>query len=65
MTMVILSGGIDLSVGSVLALAGAAAGLLKGPLPLLLWNLGLEFTVGGAMLAGVMWASPLGGGMAC
>ena len=32
MTMVILSGGIDLSVGSVLALAGAiTAGLIKSP----------------------------------
>jgi ribose transport system permease protein len=54
MTMVILSGGIDLSVGSVLALAGAvAAGLLKDPVRLPMWNLGLQFTVGGAMLAGV------------
>src|SRR3970040_1256631 len=34
MTLVILSGGIDLSVGSVLALSGAvAAGLLKNGLP--------------------------------
>src|SRR5215467_2521025 len=35
MTLVILSGGIDLSVGSVLALAGAiSAGLLKNGLPI-------------------------------
>lgn len=37
MTFVILTGGIDLSVGSVLAIAGAAmAGALKGGTPLLL-----------------------------
>ena len=39
MTMIILSGGIDLSVGSVLALSGAvAAGLLKNGIALPRWN---------------------------
>ncbi len=54
MTMVILSGGIDLSVGSVLALSGAvAAGLLKDGIALSHWNVTLQFTVFGAIVAGV------------
>src|SRR5262249_45662408 len=54
MTLVILSGGIDLSVGSVLALSGAiAAGLLKNGLNLTPSSYMLQFTVGGAMVAGV------------
>jgi ribose transport system permease protein len=55
MTMIILSGGIDLSVGSVLALAGAvAAGLLKHGIELPYWNVMLEFTVFGAIVAGIV-----------
>lgn len=55
MTLIILSGGIDLSVGAILALAGAvAAGVLKHGLPLLRFDLLLQFTVFGAMLAGVL-----------
>src|SRR5512136_2392504 len=51
MTMVILSGGIDLSVGSVLALCGAvAAGLLKNGAPLPRFGVLLQFTVFGAMV---------------
>jgi ribose transport system permease protein len=52
MTLVILSGGIDLSVGSVLALAGAiSAGLLKNGLPLPPLGISLQFTLFGAILA--------------
>lgn len=54
MTMIIVSGGIDLSVGSVLALSGAvAAGLLKNGIALDRWNVLLEFTVFGAIVAGI------------
>src|SRR6476619_3729739 len=54
MTLIILSGGIDLSVGSVLALSGAvAAGLLKDGIVLSHWNVTLQFTVFGAIVAGV------------
>lgn len=54
MTMIILSGGIDLSVGSVLALSGAvAAGLLKHGITLPSANVAIEFTVIGAIVAGI------------
>ncbi len=53
MTLVVLTGGIDLSVGSTLALAGAvAAGLAKSGLRLDRFNTLVEFTPAGAMLAG-------------
>jgi ribose transport system permease protein len=55
MTMIIISGGIDLSVGSVLALSGAvAAGLLKNGIALPFWNAALQFTVFGAIVAGIV-----------
>ncbi len=55
MTMVILAGGIDLSVGSILALAGAVtAGLIKHALPISWLGVELEFTVHGAILAGLL-----------
>jgi ribose transport system permease protein len=61
MTLVILSGGIDLSVGSVLALSGAvAAGLLKNGLALPHFNLLVQFTVPGAIVAGIGVGSVLG-----
>ena len=61
MTLVILSGGIDLSVGSVLALSGAvAAGLLKNGLALPPANLLIQFTVPGAVLAGILVGAALG-----
>ncbi len=61
MTLVILSGGIDLSVGAVLALAGAvAAGLLKGGLALPFLGLQLNFTVAGAVVAGILTGSAAG-----
>jgi ribose transport system permease protein len=54
MTMIILSAGIDLSVGSVLALAGAvAAGLLKRGVPVESLGVHIEFTVVGAVIAAV------------
>jgi ribose transport system permease protein len=61
MTLVILSGGIDLSVGSVLALSGAvAAGLLKNGLALHPLNVLIQFTVPGAVLAGIVVGAALG-----
>ena len=54
MTLVILSGGIDLSVGSVLAIAGAvAAGLLKSGIVLPACGVMLQFTLFGSILAGL------------
>jgi ribose transport system permease protein len=54
MTMIILSGGIDLSVGSVLALSSAvAAALLKDGIALPYWNVALQFTTFGAIVAGI------------
>ena len=61
MTLVILSGGIDLSVGSVLAIASAvAAGLLKDGVPIEGANVLLEFTVFGACVAGIAVGLALG-----
>jgi ribose transport system permease protein len=61
MTLVILSGGIDLSVGSMLALSGAvAAGLLKNGLTLASFDVFVEFTVFGAILAGLAVGLALG-----
>jgi ribose transport system permease protein len=61
MTMIVISGGIDLSVGSVLALAGAvAAGLLKNGIAFSAWNVMLQFTVWGAIVAGVATGLTLG-----
>ncbi|MEJ1239826.1 ribose ABC transporter permease [Chryseolinea sp. T2] len=61
MTLVVLTAGIDLSVGSVLALSGAvAAGLLKNGLPVPSINLFVGFTVLGAVLAGLMVGAALG-----
>ena len=55
MTLVILSGGIDLSVGSVLAIAGAvAAGLLKSGIMLPGCGVMLQFTLFGSILAGLL-----------
>lgn len=60
MTLVILTGGIDLSVGSILALSGAiTAGLLKFGVELEVLNLYIGFTVVGAALGGML----LGGGL--
>lgn len=54
LTLVILSAGIDLSVGAVLALAGAiAAQLLKTGLDVPAFGVHLEFTTAGAVLVAV------------
>jgi ribose transport system permease protein len=61
MTMIVISGGIDLSVGSVLALSGAiAAGLLKNGITISSWNVMLQFTVEGAIAAAVATGLVLG-----
>lgn len=61
MTMIILTGGIDLSVGSVLAFAGAvAAGLLHNGIEVPAFNLLIEFTALGAVLSGMLVGSALG-----
>ena len=62
MTLIILTGGIDLSVGAMLGLAGAvAAGLLKNGLVLKAFGVVLQFTPFGAMVAGVLVGLVLGG----
>jgi ribose transport system permease protein len=61
MTLVILTGGIDLSVGAILALAGAiAAGLLKNGLVLKAFGVALQFTPFGAVVAGIVTGLVLG-----
>lgn len=61
MTLVILTGGIDLSVGAILGLAGAmAAGLFKEGLALKFLGVQLQFTVVGAILAGLLTGLALG-----
>ncbi|GAB3925476.1 ribose ABC transporter permease [Larkinella terrae] len=61
MTLVVLTAGIDLSVGSVLALSGAiAAGLLRNGIELPASNLYIGFTVFGAIVAGLLTGSVLG-----
>jgi ribose transport system permease protein len=63
MTLVILSGGIDLSVGSILALSGAiAAGLLKNGIPFEGANALVQFTPFGAVVAGLVVGLGLGCG---
>jgi ribose transport system permease protein len=61
MTLVILTAGIDLSVGSILALCGAiTAGLLKNGIALPSLNLYIGFTILGAILAGIVVGCVLG-----
>jgi ribose transport system permease protein len=61
MTLIILTGGIDLSVGAVLALSGAvAAGLLKNGVALPALGVKLDFTVAGAIVAGLGVGAMLG-----
>ncbi|WP_308992163.1 ribose ABC transporter permease [Mariniflexile litorale] len=61
MTLVILTKGIDLSVGSILAFSGAvAAGLLKFGLEVPAFNTYIGFTVFGAILAGLVIGGSLG-----
>ncbi|MBC7915505.1 MAG: ribose ABC transporter permease, partial [Pyrinomonadaceae bacterium] len=61
MTLIVLTSGIDLSVGSVLALSGAVtAGLLKTGIELPGNDLFIGFTMLGAILAGLATGSFLG-----
>jgi len=61
MTLVILTGGIDLSVGSVLALSSVVmAGLLKNGLEVPAFNLLVGFNVLGAVSVGLIVGSALG-----
>jgi len=61
MTLVVLMAGIDLSVGSILALGGAiTAGLLKNGVEFSSFNLYMGFTILGACLAGILVGSVLG-----
>jgi len=60
-TIIILSGGIDLSVGSILALSGAVgAGLLKNGIAVPGTDVFIEVTVSGAILVGVIVGTVLG-----
>ncbi|UON85247.1 ribose ABC transporter permease [Dyadobacter chenwenxiniae] len=61
MTLIVLTAGIDLSVGSVLALCGAiTAGLLKNGIELPDNNLYIGFTILGAIFAGIITGSAMG-----
>jgi ribose transport system permease protein len=61
MTLIILTGGIDLSVGAILALAGAvAAGLLKNGIDLGWASVHIGFTPLGAVVAGLLTGLALG-----
>ena len=61
MTLVILTGGIDLSVGSILALSGAiTAFLLKSGGEFIDWNLYVGFTLLGALVGGTLVGAFLG-----
>ena len=61
MTIIILSGGIDLSVGALLALSGAvAAGLLKSGMKIPGTDIFIEVTVSGAIIAGLLVGTVLG-----
>jgi len=61
MTLVILTGGIDLSVGSVLAISGAVtAFLLKTGTEITSLNLYIGFTLLGSLLGGILVGTLLG-----
>lgn len=61
MTLIVLTAGIDLSVGSVLALCGAiTAGLLRNGIRIPSADLFIGFTVLGAILAGIIIGAVLG-----
>ncbi len=61
MTLIILTGGIDLSVGSILALAGAVtAGLLKNGIAIPRYNVLIQFTICGAIAGGLLVGLLLG-----
>lgn len=62
MTLVVLTSGIDLSVGAILALCGAiTAGLLKNGIGIPAGNLFIGFTLLGAIIAGLLTGALVGG----
>lgn len=62
MTLVVLTAGIDLSVGAVLALCGAiTAGLLKNGIEIPSGNLFIGFTLLGAVVMGLFSGAAVGG----
>lgn len=61
MTIVVLTGGIDLSVGSILAFCGAiTAGLLKNGIAIQSGNLFIGFTLLGAIIGGMLVGTLMG-----
>jgi ribose transport system permease protein len=61
MTLIVLTAGIDLSVGSVLAFCGAiAAGLLKNGIKIPSADLFVGFTIPGVVVAGILIGAVLG-----
>ena len=61
MTLVIITGGIDLSVGSILAFCGAVtAGMLKFGAEMPGLNLFVGFTLMGALVGGILMGTALG-----
>jgi len=61
MTLIVLTGGIDLSVGSVLALCGAlAAGVLKNGIGIPAFDLFIGFTLLGVILTAMLTGAALG-----
>jgi ribose transport system permease protein len=61
MTLIILSGGIDLSVGAILALSGAvAAGVYRNGIGIPMFDVLIEFTLTGAILSGIVVGLLLG-----
>lgn len=61
MTLVVLTAGIDLSVGSILALCGAiTAGLLKNGIEIPSQNILISFTLLGAIIVGLFFGGVLG-----
>jgi ribose transport system permease protein len=66
MTLVVLTSGIDLSVGSVLALCGAVtAGLLKNGIPIHSQNLFIGFSLFGAIVIGIITGTLMGSFNGC
>lgn len=61
MTLVILTGGIDLSVGSILAFTGAVtAGLLKNGMQIAFMNVMIQFNLFEAIIIGIIVGTGLG-----
>jgi ribose transport system permease protein len=62
MTLVILTGGIDLSVGSILAFSGILmAGFVRDGIDIPIFGISIQFSFYGAVLAGLLMGFLLGG----